>query len=112
MDITEFAERLTRVEERAKSNTHQINELKPVVSEIHTMSKTMVELLGEMRHTNDTVNDLKKDVTGLGEKVDALEQEPADAWKKMKQRAIDAAIGAVAGGFVVAAVTMIAQYIK
>ena len=44
---TEYVERLTKVEERSKSNTHQIEDLKPVVNEIHTMSKTMVELIGE-----------------------------------------------------------------
>ena len=51
---TEFVERLTKVEERSKSNTHQINDLKPVIEEIHTMSKTMVELIGEVKHTNFT----------------------------------------------------------
>ena len=30
---TEFVERLTKVEERSKSNTHQINDLKPVIEE-------------------------------------------------------------------------------
>ena len=50
---TEFVERLTKVEERSKSNTHQIEDLKPVINEIHIMSKTMVELTGEMKHTSD-----------------------------------------------------------
>ena len=57
---TEYVERLTKVEERSKSNTHQIEDLKPVVNEIHTMSKTMVELIGEVRHTNENVSELKE----------------------------------------------------
>ena len=65
---TEFVERLTKVEERSKSNTHQIEDLKPVVNEIHTMSKTMVELIGEVKHTNENVSELK-------DKVDILERE-------------------------------------
>lgn len=35
MDETEIVERLTKVEERSKSNTHQIEELKPLINDIH-----------------------------------------------------------------------------
>ena len=59
---TEFIERLTKVEERSKSNTHQIDDLKPVINEIHTMSKTMVELIGEVKYTNENVSELKDKV--------------------------------------------------
>lgn len=75
---TEFVERLTKVEERSKSNTHQIEDLKPVINEIHIMSKTMVELTGEMKHTSDGVNEIK-------EKVEVLEQEPAKQWSSAKK---------------------------
>ena len=75
---TEFVERLTKVEERSKSNTHQIEDLKPVINEIHIMSKTMVELTGEMKHTSDSVNEIK-------EKVEVLEQEPAKQWSSAKK---------------------------
>ena len=75
---TEYVERLTKVEERSKSNTHQIEDLKPVVNEIHTMSKTMVELIGEVRHTNENVSELK-------EKVEIMEQEPAKQWSATKR---------------------------
>lgn len=64
---TEFIERLTKVEERSKSNTHQIDDLKPVINEIHTMSKTMVELIGEVKYTNENVSELK-------DKVEILEK--------------------------------------
>lgn len=92
---TEFVERLTKVEERSKSNTHQIEDLKPVVNEIHTMSKTMVELIGEVRHTNENVSELK-------EKVEIMEQEPAKQWSATKRTfftSITSSIGtAVAAG--------------
>ena len=42
--------RLTRVEARAKSNTHRIDKLEPIVEEIHTMSETMVQLVEEVKH--------------------------------------------------------------
>ena len=92
---TEFVERLTKVEERSKSNTHQIEDLKPVINEIHIMSKTMVELIGEVRHTNENVSELK-------EKVETLEQEPAKQWSSTKKTfftSITSSIGtAVAAG--------------
>lgn len=92
---TEFVERLTKVEERSKSNTHQIEDLKPVVNEIHTMSKTMVELIGEVKHTNKNVSELK-------DEVDILEREPGKQWSATKKTfftAITSSIGtAVAAG--------------
>lgn len=92
---TEYVERLTKVEERSKSNTHQIEDLKPVVNEIHTMSKTMVELIGEVKHTNENVSELK-------DKVEILEKEPANQWSSTKKTfftSITSSIGtAVAAG--------------
>ena len=92
---TEFVERLTKVEERSKINTHQINDLKPVIEEIHTMSKTMVELIGEVKHTNENVSELK-------DKVDILEKEPGKQWTATKRTfftAMTSSIGtAVAAG--------------
>lgn len=45
MDAIEIEHRITEVEQRAKSNTHRIDKLEPIVEEIHTMSKTMVQLV-------------------------------------------------------------------
>ena len=45
MDEKEIVERLTKVEERSKSNTHRLEKLEPIVGEIHTMSKTMIQLV-------------------------------------------------------------------
>lgn len=100
MTEAELAERLVKVEERAKSNTHQIEELKPIVEEIHTMSKTMIELTSECRHTNETVVDLKNDVSKLNTKVEIIEKEPANEWKSVKKIISTALISAVIGAIV------------
>ena len=55
MDAIEIEHRITEVEQRAKSNTHRIDKLEPIVEEIHTMSKTMVQLVEEVKHTNENV---------------------------------------------------------
>lgn len=100
MNEIEIAERLTKVEERAKSNTHQIDELKPVVNEIHTMSKTMVQLVGEVQHTNENVVELK-------EKVETLENEPAERWNSMRRTIFTTVVSTVAGALVGAILTLI-----
>lgn len=102
MDEVEMVERLTKVEERSKSNTHQIEELKPVINEIHQMSKTMVELVGVTKRTNE-------DVSLLNEKVEKIEQAPAESWNSTRKQVINtilstvasAIVGAVAAGMLV-----------
>lgn len=106
----EIAERLVKVEERAKSNTHQIEELKPVVNEIHAISKTMVELIGECRHTNENVEEIKQDVSKLSDKVENLEQEPAKNWSSMKKTIFNTLIGALAGALATGLLALLAQY--
>lgn len=72
MDL-DHERRLTEVEQRSKSNTRQIEELKPVVAEIHKMSTVLVEMTAEIKHTNKDVRDIK-------DKVEALEDRPAKRW--------------------------------
>ena len=71
MNETEMEHRLTEVESRSKSNTHRIDKLERVTEEIHTMSNTMIQLVEEVKHTNETVSSLdqkveKMDRTYLG----------------------------------------------
>ena len=53
MNETEMEHRITEVEARAKSNTHRIDKLERVTEEIHTMSTTMIQLVEEVKHTNE-----------------------------------------------------------
>lgn len=96
MDM-EHEKRLTEVEQRAKSNTHRLDKLEPIVEEIHNMSETLVEMTAEMKHTNRNVEEIK-------DKVDVLEQEPAKKWKDSTRALLNAFLGAigaaVAGGLI------------
>lgn len=87
MDL-EHETRLTRVEERSKSNTHRLDKLEPIVDEIHTMSETLVEMASEMKHTNKCVEEIK-------DKVDGMEQEPAKKWKDTTKTVFNAVLGAL-----------------
>lgn len=96
MDL-EHEKRLTEVEQRAKSNTHRLEKLEPIVEEIHNMSETLVEMTSEMKHTNRNVEEIK-------DKVEIMEQEPAKKWKDSTRALFNAFLGAigaaVAGGLI------------
>lgn len=109
MNELEIEHRITEVEQRAKSNTHRINKLEPIVEEIHTMSKTMVELVGEVKHTNENVCALDEKIDRMDSRVDEMERAPAEDAKKYKSVAITAIISTVAGALASGLIFLIAQ---
>ena len=111
MDELEFERRLTEVTERSKSNTHRLDKLEPIVEEIHTMSQTMVKLVEEVKHTNDTVCALDAKVDRMDSRVDDMEKAPAKDAKTYKTTAITAIISTIAGAFATGIIVMIAQFI-
>ena len=104
--------RLTRVEARAKSNTHRIDKLEPIVEEIHTMSETMVQLVEEVKHTNENVCALDEKIDSMDARVDVMEHAPAEDAKKYKSAAVTTIIGTVVGALTTGFLAMIVQYIK
>ena len=111
MNEIDIEHRLTDVENRSKSNTHRLDKLEPIVDEIHTMSNTMVQLVQEVKHTNETVNNLDAKVDRMDSRVDDMERAPAEDAKKYKSTAITAIISTIAGAFATAIIVMIAQFI-
>lgn len=104
--------RLTKVEDRAKSNTHRIDKLEPIVGEIHTMSKTMVQLVEEVKHTNNSVCNLDKKIDSMDARVDDMERAPAEDVKKYKSAVVNTIIGTVVGALTTGFLAMIVQHIK
>ena len=104
--------RLTRVEARAKSNTHRIDKLEPIVEEIHTMSETMVQLVEEVKHTNDNVCNLDKKIDSMDARVDVMERAPAEDVKKYKSVAVTAIISTISTALAIGLISMIAKYIR
>ncbi len=111
MQEFELLERLTITEERSKSNTHRLDKLEPLVNEIHTMSNTMVQLVEEVKHTNETVSSLDEKLERMDSRVDLMERAPADDMKAYQRTAISAIISAIAGAFAAGALVWIATYI-
>lgn len=93
MNEVDIEHRLTQNEQRAKSNTHRIDKLEPIVNEIHTMSETMVRLVSEVQHTNENVSEIK-------EKVDVLESKPSARMEQIKTAIIAAISSAIIGGVI------------
>lgn len=99
MDELEFERRLTEVTERSKSNTHRLDKLEPIVEEIHTMSQTMVKLVEEVKHTNDTVCALDAKVDRMDSRVDDMEKAPVKEWSNTKRTVFNTILGAIVGFF-------------
>lgn len=104
MDEVDVEHRLTCIEARAKSNTHRLDKLEPIVNEIHTMSNTMVQLVQEVKHTNETVGALDEKIDRMDGRVDEMERAPADNVKNYKMTAVTAIISTVVGALVAAAI--------
>jgi len=95
MDMTEIEirERLTKTEERAKSNSHRLDKLEPVITEIHTMSENMGVLVEQMKHNNESLKELKED-------VEEIKKEPSTRMAQIKTAIITALITAIVSGAV------------
>ena len=61
------------------------------------MSNTMVQLVQEVKHTNEAVNKLDKKVDRMDSRVDEVEKAPAKKWSKVKDIIITSVIGAIVG---------------
>lgn len=110
MQDFEMLERLTKVEERSKSNTHRLDKLEPIINEIHTMSKTLVQLVEEVKHTNETVVSLDEKVDRIDSRVDVMERAPADDMRAYKKTVVTAMLSTVAGAIVTGMLVWMANY--
>lgn len=88
MDL-EHEERLSKVEARAESNTHRLNEMNKLVDAVHELATNMSAMLKQQEQTATDVKELKG-------KVATLEQTPVKRWNGM----VDKALGALVGGLV------------
>ena len=101
MNEVDVEHRITEVEQRAKSNTHRLDKLEPIVDEIHTMSNTMVQLVQEVKHTNEAVVSLDEKVDRMDSRVDDMERAPGREWGNARR----ALVSAVTGGIVTFLIT-------
>ena len=111
MDELNIEHRITEVEQRARSNTHRLEKLEPIVDEIHTMSKTMIQLAEVVKHTDESVQGLSEKVERIDNRVDIMERAPAEDAKKYKSTAVTAIISTAAGALATGLIFLITQFI-
>ena len=85
-------ERMAKVEERAKSNTHRIDQLESLAAEIHQQNIAITELCGELKRTNDNAEKTAAIVADHDDRLDAIESKPLVLWDKIKIAAASAAV--------------------
>lgn len=93
MNEKEVYERLTTLEQRSKNNTYQIADLKLVVHEIHTISKTLVTLTERLESTKCSVDELKV-------KIETVEKEPGLRIAQIKAAIITSITSAIVSGII------------
>lgn len=79
---------LTEVDQRSRSNTHRIDEMKDKLEDYGEMVSTIKVLANEQGHIKDDVSSIKKTVTGLAEK-------PGKRWDDLVKTVIGIVVGAL-----------------
>ena len=95
MNEQEMEARLTRVEERSKSNTHRLDDVEKKVDTLQRLTTAVEVMATEQRHQTETMAEIKTDVNTLGTKVDAIEKKPAKRWDGMVDKVLYGLVGAI-----------------
>jgi len=95
MNTEELSSRLVEVEQRAKSNTHRLDDLEGQVDTLNRLTTAVEVMAAEQKHQGETMSEIKTDVNALGQKVDVMEKKPAKRWEGIVDKAIWAVLAAV-----------------
>lgn len=87
---TGYEHRLTEVEERAKSNSHRLDEVEKRQDDLDELVSTVKVLAVREENVETDVKEIKSDVKSLTNK-------PAQRWDSMVEKAIWAVVAAVVG---------------
>ena len=87
---TEYEHRLTEVEERAKSNSHRLDEVEKRQDDLDELVSTVKVLAVREENVETDVKEIKSDVKSLTNK-------PAKRWDSMVEKVVWAVVAAVVG---------------
>lgn len=94
-----------RMEQEDHRQNKRIDLLEESVRQISAIAASVERLATNMEG-------MLKEQERQGERLDTLEKEPGDTWQRIKVKAIDTAVGLIAGAIITGIVLMIAQYIR
>ena len=87
---TGYEHRLTEVEERAKSNSHRLDDVEKRQDNLNDLVSTVKVLAVREENVETDVKEIKNDVKSLTNK-------PAQRWDRMVEKVIWAVVAAVVG---------------
>ena len=93
-----------RMDDEHRRQNKRIEILEESVEQINSIATSTERLATSMES-------MLKEQERQGKRLDAIEKEPANAWQRVKSKALDTAVGIIAGALVTGAVIMIVQYI-
>ncbi len=82
----EEMQRLTEVEQRSKTNTHAIAELKEELKEVQNEQKAIYEINANIKLMAQSVASVKEDVSDMKEDISNTNKEVKDDIGKVKER--------------------------
>lgn len=92
------SERLIKIEEREKSNTHRIDKLEKLYDTINEQNKNIAEMVVELRHTNEQL-------AAQSKRLDEIEKQPRTRMNQIVTAIISALIGSTISAAVAVIIT-------
>lgn len=83
MDLDELVVHVAEIDQRSKSNTHRLNEMSEKIDTLQRLTTAVEVMATEQKHQTETMEEIKTDVTNLGQKVDIIEKKPGKRWDSM-----------------------------
>ncbi len=96
---------IERLHDEDKRQNHRLDQLEENIKVIQELTLSVHTLAHDMKQMLDELKD-------QGERLDKLEQEPADTWKKFKTTILTAIISAAAGSLVTGLGILLAQVMR
>lgn len=84
----EYDERMKRIDDENNRQNHRIGKLEEIFQKIN-------ELTLSVREMATTMAAMQKELQRQGERLEAIEKEPADKWKQIKTTALTVLVTAV-----------------
>ena len=98
--MDELAVKLAEVEQRGKSNSHRIDDLEK-------RADTLLELTTSVKLLASNMERMASEQVRQGERLTALEKQPAERWNSMTRTIFTTVVSTLAGGLVGALVAML-----
>ena len=95
MSNEEIAVTLEGHDHEIGSLKHRMNAVEKGHEALNELAASVKVMAVELKNQSGTMEDIKKDMTALGRKVDVIEDKPAKRWESIADKALWAVVAAV-----------------